>query len=682
MNIDTALHDITTALAAGHLLDAFTLVSQLLAETGDTDNVEGATKSMQRFYEMLLEADGSVDAEKYHAQLAQEIYHLSAHIVWSHRLTHAHDLLSDQTQRAMRDVKDANLRRALDATQRYDARDILFRLLWTTPIWDQQLHTTFDDAEPQERQYLLAALTLSLLTTFQEEKFGLLIQYAEDDDTATRMRALTGVALVCLAQHEAIRLYPDAVSQLDALLEKDEVRKDLATLQIELLILHDSPKAQKELDEDIMPAMNEYYSKHGLQSLGFATDSDSDTYARLVREENMTPEQRRAQKRLHTSMSRMARLTCEGYDTNLGNFKKAYAHSFFALPSHFLMPFDPNHDVCHGDASAALLESMTLCDTDRYAMCVMMIGMLGGKAQKQMEALSERTADTDFAQAMDIIDEMLHTPAAEARNYLQCLTRFYKFTPQDKGPLFNPFTALLHLTDCPLLADTLLHDEAYLRRVANKFTELGHAEEALQLWLHFDTDVKVLRKRGLCRQMAGRHAEAVRDYEAALLIEPDDPWTLQQTSRCLGEMGLYEKQLRVLEQLARLTPDDEQATTDLGLCLISLERWREAANIFCKMELEGVREVPSRRATAYCYFQLRDYERALRLYRRLIDTPDAQPDDYLNAGHILFITQSPVAALPLYLKAKTFDQDHDLLLQHGMSEGQIALMHDKIQLAK
>lgn len=684
------MKDILHALAQGHLLDAFRLTEPLAERTADIDDVPNALKSMRRFYVSLLEDAAPADTEEAVRQLQQELYRIVAHLTWRDRLKTAHDLVADQARMAMTDDEQNNIAKAALAGQYYDARDLIFRRIWTLPVWGVAFDQTLSDAGPSEKQYLLSALTLSLLTIYNKEKFEALLRYVRHINYATRMRALTGVAFVCMAQHEAIRLYPEVCDALQELLSDESVRDDLSTLQTELYVLDESDHAQEELTKDIMPKFEKLVHDPYLK-MGFTPDTDSDAVERLIRLENLTPEERRAHKEMTDTMRRVSRMYHEGFDVHKGAFKRFYNHSFFATPAHWFLPFEQEHPAVgdfskKGASIKMMIQSGTLCETDKYAVSLMFDALLSSPAMEAIETASEQVSDPDMEEAFSLMEEMHHTPEAEVRNYLQCLSRFFCDAPYDKSSLFNPFASLLHLTDCPLFADALTHDEAFMTHAADKLTAYQHAEKALEMWdtidRTFGPSENMLRKRGLCRQLLGRYDEALKDYRDAHLLNPDDAWTLHEMQRCYALNGQKEKQLKCLLRLEALLPDDEHTATEVGLCLISLERWHEAVNRFCKMELEGRETVPALRACAWCYFQEHNYKRAMERYHKLVALPDPTPDDYLNLAHITFITEGAAAALPLYLKTQGYDEARDLLLRHGVSEAQIALMHDRIALKK
>ena len=117
--------------------------------------------------------------------------------------------------------------------------------------------------------------------------------------------------------------------------------------------------------------------------------------------------------------------------------------------------------------------------------------------------------------------------------------------------------------------------------------------------------------RGLCLRRVGRVDEAIQEYQFALGIQPEDPVLLQNLAIALEGEGETLEAVKVLARLANVRPDDVRVLARLAHGLFLLGRYSEAGWYF----QEIVRLDPGLASDYYnlglCYFQLRDYDRAL-----------------------------------------------------------------------
>ena len=185
----------------------------------------------------------------------------------------------------------------------------------------------------------------------------------------------------------------------------------------------------------------------------------------------------------------------------------------------------------------------------------------------------------------------------------------------------------------------------------------------------------------------------MRNLQQAHLLVPEQKQITLNLQHCYARLGRYEEQLECLQELEEKYPDDVHIQTETGLCLIQLERWEEAQKRFYRLEYRGHRVLPSQRAVAWCALRMGDFVVAKRYYERLLTNPQAKWEDYLNMGHVHWLSGETAQALPLYHEYVRryatsnpkstdlmipFDQDFEVLRQLGKSATDIAIMRDLI----
>lgn len=698
------------ALTQGHLHEAFDLI-RVLADDYDIENRISTLDSMQRFYDSMLQitSEGTAQEQRldHQLQLLHELYAILTKFSWFQRVIHTTDLYGNEAKKSINDLNTSAIQTTMKEGRYKDALDLMFRLVWTTEEFNTNLNVTINDADLLERQYFLSALMLATNEYFCEERMALLARYSLSEDACTRIRALTGLLTACMIHGELIASYPKTEARIKEVLSDKAVRHDVALIQKQFLLLGDSEKIQSEISENIIPKLNKLLNNPRLK-LGFNHDENTDAIESLIHEQELTPADKKARKSVQSNIKRLGEMFMMGFDINKGAFTRLRTAPFFTNPAHWFLPFNPDREEIYEclhkqdgtpiEIQQLITSTDNVCDTDKYALCFMLKSMFGKDVMTKLESINEKFATPEMTAMLNEVDKMAKSDEAVCRNYMQCLTRFYNESPWKTSITRNPFLMDTDFIKYNGLNQILTHDEEYMTDVARMLTKLGHTTQAIEYWdiidHTFGSTTLLFRQRGLCHQQQGDYAEAINDYRQADILEPHNTWTLSQMQLCYDKLERYDKQLKCLLQLEAIVPDNIKITTETGLCLMKLERWKDAAQRFYKMELEGKREVPSIRAIAWCAFMQKDYERATKYYKRLIYTPSAKWEDYLNAAHIAFITDDTKAALPLYAEyishylhetpeakdaLKPFNDDAKILYACGKTKYDVAFLYDMIQ---
>ena len=90
----------------------------------------------------------------------------------------------------------------------------------------------------------------------------------------------------------------------------------------------------------------------------------------------------------------------------------------------------------------------------------------------------------------------------------------------------------------------------------------------------------VMRYRALVLGATGDRAGSLRAIEDALAIDPANAWTLAALASSLNELGRYDEALERARQAALLNPLAWRNHVTLGLALVQLQRFSEAASAF------------------------------------------------------------------------------------------------------
>ena len=559
-----------------------------------------------------------------------------------------------------------------------------FNFIWTSPQLtadrEQELRLSMTALGAPVLCHMLSALTLALMHYFDVAKLRLLLTHADHPNEHIRARALFGIAVAAHLHHKVIPLYGDLGKQIaDRCTSTDVALEAMTKIQHHIALYRESEKMQRKMEQEILPTLIKVTRQR--IKLGFE-DMDID----LSDPESMPSLSKKAQRKLIEGLQEMERLFRQGMDVSLQTFTSLKSFPFFREVGNWLIPYDPSRpDVPDIKAIAHL----PICDSDKYSIAMLLQRVSGEQRQQMMQTL-------------DSHEEVLMMPDNRildaCQNVVQLFYRLLKRSPWNA--LWPEVFSSMMLTDNPILGKKLRSDSRYLRTMADMLLRNKHyaeAEKHLQ-WLAQlqGSDSQLLLQMALCMQEQGRYARAIDCYRQADMLGVENQESiLYHLQYCYAQQGRYSEQLNCLMQLEHLHPDEPRVLTEVGLCLMQLERWQEAQKRFYKMEFHGQRILPSMRSIAWCALRQGDITLAHRYYERILNEhrSEARWEDYLNAGHVAWCEGDIVRALPLYheytsrylmanREAKDaltpFDQDAEVLVALGKSNTDIALMHDLI----
>jgi tetratricopeptide (TPR) repeat protein len=157
---------------------------------------------------------------------------------------------------------------------------------------------------------------------------------------------------------------------------------------------------------------------------------------------------------------------------------------------------------------------------------------------------------------------------------------------------------------------------------------------------------------GLALQLLKRFVDAVRAYQRALVIEPDNPKANLNVAVTYLQLNDPERGVRFAEHAVKIDPSNGAAHANLGAIYEKLERYPEAVDSYiAALELMGnqpplmmnlinvqakveryheaantaetlVRLAPTAEAyerLGWCYFKLREYDRSMTAYRSAVE---------------------------------------------------------------
>lgn len=594
-----------------------------------------------------------------------------------------YDLLHDE-QKLLQDLK-----------LHEDALGELFIQPWVNSRWntsDRETAYKYLSSElitANDLSLFVSAVTLSLMTCFDEEKMLWLIEAFYHRENNVKVRAWVGFLLVAHLQCERIALYPGIQTRLSLIQEEQPTfTSDLNAVYIQLLRSQDTERINKTMKEEIVPEVMKNIQNRKLRPL-----DESDVEMNPEWTFDFGP-------KLNNKMRKLSELQQEGGDINMGMFSMMKRFPFFGQIQNWFYPFEPKHTEvikAMGDSpekekkvGLLLMQLGILCNSDCYSTVFMMTQM--SEDQRQMvfnHLLPDSMGDLTEETVSERYENYAKSPSIIARYYIQDLYRFFKLHPQ-KAEFHDIFQDSLMLHENPILKP-LLYQAGFIRQVADFLFKTERFEQALNLYQKLErlkaADKDVLQRMGYCYERANKdYTFATAYYIQANDIAPGNTWTLRRLATCYRHKGFFDKAKDIYQELINMEPENLSYTYNLGACHIELGEFDEALQCFYKMDLAEEDNIKAWRGIAWCCFRNGKFEKAQQYYEKIITLqPDA--NDWLNAGHVAWCQSnlpqaveyyrqgSKVASSPFAFR-KLLQQDYKLLHEKGISHTDFILMLD------
>jgi tetratricopeptide (TPR) repeat protein len=138
-----------------------------------------------------------------------------------------------------------------------------------------------------------------------------------------------------------------------------------------------------------------------------------------------------------------------------------------------------------------------------------------------------------------------------------------------------------------------------------------------------------------------------------------------------------------------LAPENISLLLQTGESFATMKQYDEAFARFYKVEYLKPSSRRALRAIAWCSFITGKDEQARSYYGRLHEMPSPSFEDYLNAGHVEWVTKNNAKAIEYYNKAKETCSNPNLVAEHiikdkeilkarGINEKELLLLRDII----
>lgn len=582
-----------------------------------------------------------------------------------------------------------------------ETHKLMFLQTWSNSSW-----TVEDVEEAQEMLHsellpqndlclFVSAVMLSQMECFDLRKLMWLMDAYQHPNVQVNQRALVGIVFVLHIYAKRLELYPEIAQRLKLLQEEKPLSEELTCVYRQLLLCQETEKIDKKMREEIIPEMMKSVSsmrdmKFGFEESDEEKDDHNPDWGNIF--ENSP---------LGDKLREMNDLQMEGADVYMSTFAALKNFPFFKEPHNWFYPFDKTQSTIikglkqHTSVVLdLLLQSGFFCNSDKYSLFFTMLQipqsqrdlMASQLTQEQTEALAEQTNSKTLKQFTE-------RPNIVSNQYLHDLYRFFKLSVRRKE-FRDIFKEKIELHKISALKDILYQEETYAT-LADYHLRREHWMEIIEFHNGIESMNASLSKKAEFYQQAGyayqklrKLDEAIATYLKADTIKPDNVWTNRHLAICYRLARNFSKALEYYRKAEEVMPEDHNIVFHIGSCLAELQQYNEALNYFFKLDFMESDCIKAWRGIAWCSFVTEKHEQAMNYYNKIISKKPL-PVDYLNAGHVAWISGEIEKAADFYTRSKDmseskeaflemFRKDQNYLIQKGIVEDDIPLMLDLV----
>ena len=519
-----------------------------------------------------------------------------------------------------------------------------FDYLWLSPLWsaeqteDMERLLLAPTIDSRDQQLLISGMTLSVVNHFDVSKLKVLINvYKETGDEGVRQRALVGWVLALGGKILPV-LYPEVLSEIEAMLEDEAVCQELVELQQQIYLCQNAEKDHQTIQEEIMPELlnNSHFrvTRNGIEEM--EEDSMEDILHPGAEEQRM--------EKLEENYRRMIDMQKQGSDIYFGGFSQMKRFPFFRDAINWFVPFYMEHpgiaEVTDKFASNRFLKVMMnagpFCNSDKYSFLLAFSQVVERMPKDVLKMFENGEAVMEDAMGKDT-----QTPAYIRRSYLQDLYRFYRLFNY-RSQFCDPFMMQYSLFFSNVIfSHTRL--APYFGEVVSSLMKLKRIDEAKAVLNNTDEsqrDLKFYLITGYIAQNYRGLFDSVKAsvfFQKALALDPKNERALYGIAKQHFMENDYQTALDHYEQLLALQPDKRSYLLNHAVCLTKLLRYQDALKELYQLNYENPDDRKVNKVLAWTLTCDGKYEQAIKIYQQLLDDP-MQTEDLLNYGYCLWFS--------------------------------------------
>lgn len=589
----------------------------------------------------------------------------------------------------------------------YEKENLLSKLFYTLLFTNNykypehklvKLITDEKEISWHSKALLISAVTLSLIRHFDREKFYLLFEYCQEEETEIRQRAIVGMFLCILLYQKRLVIYHDILERLESIPDNPLLQERFLAVFIQFIRAKETEKITKKIQEEIVPEVMKIRSELE-DKLKLDEVMSKETF------DEKNPEWKNFFKdapNVYQKLEQFSKMQIEGSDVFIGAFAMLKHFKFFESLINWFAPFSGkkaeivqafdslNIEVDIKSLTDGLEISPVLCNSDKYSFCFN-VQYLPAQQRKMVLDLfkMEINAMAELQSDEEKINTELKSKMVNAQ-YMQDLYRFFKLYPFKKE-FSDVFIAETDILDSKVI-NILFGEKKHIKNLAEFYFANDDFTMAYPLfvWLnHKEETFELLEKIGFCLQNTGKYSEAIEIYKRAEIYNSNKIWLLKKLSYCYRKAGRIDEAIQEYLKVIKNEPENFSDIAYLGHLYIDNENYEQALQYYYQVEYHDPKNSKICRPIGWCSFLLGRYDQAIKYFEKIVhDNP--LKSDYLNLGHSYWLTNQINNALEAYRKSvilsdydinwfrSAFEMDKKYLIEKGVNELEINLMVDYV----
>lgn len=674
---------ISSLLRKRSLHEAFLLLREQLRLAPDAriaDNINRLEETYRYMIHYLVEGFADEGRESMLSSLVADLRHINDVILRNAMLPDSPDAYS--AAKRFENIRKTTLQSRLDAyksayskamlsggfgndieilKEHDDALLALFSYVWTmfdSPRSDYDLlaECMKSNEFPFEfKAQMISALLLGNLAYFDSNAFSALLDiYDAEVSQKISARAIVAILLIVAANPDRITEDTRISARLSLWQDSIVAYPRLREVLMSMLRSRDTERISNKMQNEVLPELMKLRPDIIKKLKNVSEELDVE-----MLEENPEWEEILNKNGLGDKLKELTDIQMEGGDVMMLAFSNLKNFPFFNSVANWFLPFSPTHSevVAKDGGGLGTFSSIfemegVMCDSDKYSFAFSLNKMpeaqrkmMADHMASQMEQIKDAEADRRLKSSVPEFD-------AEVTRYVRDIYRFFKLFRR-RQDFRDPFARPIDFRALPYLSD-LLTDSEILNLVGEFYFKRGYYAEALPILLSLEKSSSegtlLWEKIGYCYNALKDLENAMIWYRKAELINPDSRWLIRKLAIGYRMLNRFQEASDYYARALQSDPDNFSLLMSAGNCLLESDKPGEALSHYYHANYVKPDNHSVWKAIAWGELLNGNKEKSLEFYRRIIDSGEASPNDYLNAAHAAYLSGDLKGAVDYYLK--------------------------------
>ncbi|MDE5887504.1 MAG: tetratricopeptide repeat protein [Muribaculaceae bacterium] len=537
----------------------------------------------------------------------------------------------------------------------------LFSYVWTmfgAPLEEYKELTRLvisPDMKYNFKAQMISAMLLGNLKYYDRNALNALMDiYDSEPNAKIAARTLVAIFLIVASNPDRIIKDPQLKARLTLWQDSIIIYPQLREILMNMIKARDTERINKKMQNELLPEIMKLRPEILSRLKNASEEMDIESL-----EENPEWEEILNKNGVADKLKELTEMQLDGGDVMMMAFSNLKTFPFFNSVANWFLPFSSSHTEVKGNSNASLAGFTELldmegvmCDSDKYSFAF----SLNRMPPEQRKMISDRM-NAEISQLKELMEEKKiainnREFDSEVTRYIRNLYRFFKLFRR-KTDFNDPFEVPIDFRNLPVISEVLSESEI-LKLVGEFYFKRGYYKEALPLFLSLEKSnsemTDLWEKIGYCYNAMNKLEEALTWYRKAELINPDSQWLIKKLALVCRMLNKNQEAAEYYEKALSNDYDNYKLLISTGNCLLEANRPADALRHYYHAEYIMPGKVSTLRAIAWCELLNGNITKSFDTYKRILSSEEATSTDYLNAGHVAFISNDLKDAVAYYLK--------------------------------